>query len=427
MYESRQGGPPKEPEKIRRMEVYWTAVTYRTVAVYFGLVLLIVLAVLYVLHPDWYSGVTDRLSRTLGATPAGTLAPAQNQARFVNLDGTVQVKRVNSVNWVSADYHTMLDKGDEIHAGADGAARITFVDGTTYTVKSDTFVTVEENATDNDRSTSVAVHISSGAVDLATGTWDSPRSKAEVSFANARASLQENSRAAVQSDPGKDQNQITVSAGAAQMQVDGQQIEINKYERVSFANNGPATKTTVLAPPELTEPVNLEPLIVPDPKHALVHFAWAAVPQAVSYDLRISSNTMFTQVAKEQTVAGLSVDVTGLEPGDYFWSVTATDAQKRESAPSEPFKFTLVTQGKGEDMLLSVDSTELHGNVVELIGRADPGAALLVNGESVADIQPDGKFRYFTQPLSRGSHEIVVVGQNRRGGSNVKHVTIVIP
>ncbi len=169
------------------MEVYWTAITYRTVAVYIGLVLLIVLAALYVLHPEWYSSITDRLSRTLDATPTGVLPPAQNQARFVNLDGTVLVKKVNSVNWANADYHTMLDKGDEIHAGADGAARITFVDGTTYTVKSDTFVTVEENAIDNDRSTSVAVHISSGAVDLATGTWDSPRSKAEVSFARTPA------------------------------------------------------------------------------------------------------------------------------------------------------------------------------------------------------------------------------------------------
>ena len=38
-------------------------------------------------------------------------------------------------------------------------------------------------------------------------------------------------------------------------------------------------------------------------------------------------------------------------------------------------------------MLLEVDSTELHGNVVELIGRTEPGAALIINGESVADIQ----------------------------------------
>ena len=37
-------------------------------------------------------------------------------------------------------------------------------------------------------------------------------------------------------------------------------------------------------------------------------------------------------------------------------------------------------------MLLEVDSTELHGNVVELIGRTEPGAALIINGETVADI-----------------------------------------
>ena len=48
----------------------------------------------------------------------------------MNLDGRVQVKKVNSVNWVEADYHTALDKGDLVQTGSDGAARITFADGT---------------------------------------------------------------------------------------------------------------------------------------------------------------------------------------------------------------------------------------------------------------------------------------------------------
>src|ERR1700747_948176 len=116
-----------------------------------------------------------------------------------------------------------------------GAPPLTFVDGTTYTVKNDSFVTVEENSIDRDRATSVGVHITSGAVDLATGTWESPRSTAEVSFANARASLQENTRAAVQSDPTRNQNEITVSAGAADMQVGDQHIEIGKWERVNVS------------------------------------------------------------------------------------------------------------------------------------------------------------------------------------------------
>jgi len=43
--------------------------------------------------------------------------------KFVNLDGKVQVKKVNSVQWVDADFHTVLDKGDLIQTGQDGIAR----------------------------------------------------------------------------------------------------------------------------------------------------------------------------------------------------------------------------------------------------------------------------------------------------------------
>jgi hypothetical protein len=425
MSNSRQTAPPRHA-RAPRVDVYWHAVTYRSVILYIALVLTIVAATSYLIRPEWYSGVEERLSKAFGATPDGALAPMTNQAHFVNLDGKVEVKKVNSVNWEGADYHTTLDKGDLIRTGGDGAARITFVDGTTYTVKNDSFVTVEQNAIDNDRTTSVAVHISSGAVDLATGSWESPRSTAEVSFANARASLHENSRAAVQSD-GTDQNQITVSAGAANMKVGNQQVEIGKWERVTFANNGPITKTTVLAPPDLTEPVNLEPLIEADPKHATIHFSWSAVPEAASYDLRVSSNTMFTRIVAEKNTTAVTADLTGLEPGDYFWSVTATDAHKRDSSPAEPFRFSLVAQGKGEEMLLEIDPPEIHGSVVELTGRTDPGAALIIGGETVVDIQPDGRFRYFTQSLTRGSHEIVIIGQNRRGGTATKRVPIVIP
>ena len=86
-----------------------------------------------------------------------------------------------------------------------------------------------------------------------------------------------------------------------------------------------------------------------------------------------------------------------------------------------------MAQDKAQEMRLEVDATELHGNVVELIGRTEPNAALIIDGETVAGIQSDGGFRYFTQPLGRGSHEIVITGQNRRGGTAIKRVPIVIP
>src|SRR4029077_15099888 len=134
-------------------------------------------------------------------------------------------------------------------------------------------------------------HITSGAVDLATGTWDSPKSKAEVSFSNAVTSVKQYSRVAVRSYRRTSEAEIPVSSGTAELATtDGRQhVEIGRFERVTVPpNGGTVVKTNVLAPPDLAQPMNLQPLIVPDPKHAPVHFEWRPVAEAVSYELRVS-------------------------------------------------------------------------------------------------------------------------------------------
>lgn len=425
-----QRPPLASRQKTSHVEVYWKTVTYRTVAIYLAMIIVAAIAVSYLIFPEVYSRVIGRASEAIGARTAPTAELTAKQAKFVNLDGRVQVKKVNSVQWVTADYRMALDKGDLIQTGGDGAARITFADGTTYTVQSDTLVTVEENSVGRDSETRVAMHITSGAVDLATGTWDSPKSKAEVSFSNAVASVQQNSRAAVRSDPKTNESDITVSAGSAQLSTsDGRQhVDIGRWERVTVPQGGGnVVKSNVLAPPDLAQPMNLQPLIVPDPKRAPVHFEWKPVSDAVSYELRVSTTAMFSRIVEDRKLTGTSVEIAGFDQGDYFWDVLATDQEKHVSAPSDTFKFTLATQGKGQEMLLEVGSTELHGNVVEIIGRTEPGAALIINGEQVADVRSDGQFKYFTSPLTRGSQTIVLTGQNRRGGTAIKRIEIVIP
>jgi len=425
-----QRNPGLQGPKVSTVQVYWKTVTYRTVVLYVMLVLGVISATLYLIYPEVFSGASARISRMMGSGATANAEMSAKQAKFVNLDGKVQVKKVNSVQWVTADYRMSLDKGDLIQTSGDGAARVNFADGTTYTVQADTLVTVEENSVGRDSETRVAMHISSGAVDLATGTWESPKSKAEVSFSNAVASVQQNSRAAVRSDPKTNQADITVSAGTAELATtDGRQhVEIGKWERATVpAGGGNVIKTNVLAPPELAEPLNLQPMSVPDPKHSPVHFEWKPVQGAVSYEIRISTTSMFSRIVEDRKLPGTSADITGLDPGDYFWDVMATDAQKHVSAASDTFKFTLATQGKGQEMMLEIGPTELHGNVVEISGRTEPGAALIINGESVADIHPDGSFKYFTPSLGRGSHTIAVTGQNRRGGIAIKRVEVVVP
>ncbi len=126
-------------------------------------------------------------------------------------------------------------------------------------------------------------------------------------------------------------------------------------------------------------------------------------------------------------VSGTATDISGLDPGDYFWNVTAQDGKKQTSEVSETFQFTLVAQGKSQDMILEIEGTQLHGRVAEIVGRTEPGAALIVNGQSVPNIAADGAFRHFTEPLEPGQHTISIIGSNRRGGTAKQQVSIVVP
>jgi len=417
--------PPQAP-KIHSVEVYWHTVTYKTVALIVLLVVVIIVAGMYVTVPNWTEVVTKKLDKALGNAAEEAVATAQTQAKFVNLDGRVQVKKVNSVTWVDADYHTTLDKGDLIQTGSDGAARITFADGTEYTVNKETLITVEENNVTRDHS-NTAVRINTGAVDLATPTWTFRDAQAAVSVEDATAYMKQNSRATVKNDPTKNEREITVENGGAEVQRGNEKIELTQWQRASVATGSSIQVSNVLAPPGLVSPLNLAPIISENPQKAQIKFEWGAVDEAVGYTLRISSTTMFTKLVKEVKVSGPSAEVSGLEAGDYFWNVTASNAKKETSEYSETFKFTLVAQGKTQEMRLEIVSTQIHGRVAELIGKTEPGAALIINGQPVANIEPDGTFRHFTEPLEPGQHTIAVIGSNRRGGTAKQQVSIVVP
>ena len=407
--------------------MYWKAVTYKTVIAYVLLALAIIFAGLYVAKPELYQTVFKKFEKAVGDPEIDPQGADQKHAKFVNLDGKVEVKKANSVQWVDADFRTSLDKGDQIKTGPDADARITFADGTIYTVKPDTLVTVEENSTENDKPTSVGIGISHGSVDLATPNFSSPSSRAAVSTDDANAQLHSNSRMAVKNDPEKKESEIVVSSGSAQVQRGAEKIDLAAFEKATIPNGGAIQKSTVLAPPDLVSPLNLAPIITENPKTSPVRFEWKPVQDAVSYTLRISTTAMFTKAVREPKVNGTSVEITGLDPGDYFWNVTATDGKKQTSEVSEIFKFTLVAQGKSQDMLLEIISTQVVGHSAEIVGRTEPGAALIINGQSVPNIAPDGSFRHFTEQLAPGQHTISIIGSNRRGGTAMKPVSIVIP
>ena len=417
----------EQPRKKRfgGLEVYWTTVTYRSLLFVVLALLLAGISITILLRPGILEQVMAKLS-SKGNDDASAVEEAA-QARFINLDGTVRVKGRDSSQWVNADYRIPLEEGDIIQTGPQGIARITFIDGTTYVVKPNTLIVIEENIALKDRTTRVAVQVTSGAVDLSTGSWE-PGSSSVIRFSDAEARMGQNTRAAVTSNPKTQVNEITVAEGSALVSRRGQSIQVGPYERASFRTpDDSLTKEQVLAPPTLLRPRNLEPIISANPRQEVVRFAWSRVAQANRYRLRLSTSPLLTSTVLDRTVQSSSFRARGLQPGDYYWTVTAFDEKGQESQQSPQYRFSLFEQPASEELLLVIDNVVQHGRHIEIIGRTEAGAMVTINAEPVANVRPDGSFRHFIGPLaSAGAHSITIVAQNRRGEVVTRKKTVVV-
>ena len=74
-----------------------------------------------------------------------------------------------------------------------------------------------------------------------------------------------------------------------------------------------------------------------------------------------------------------------------------------------------------------VDKYIQHGRVIEVVGRTEPGAIILVNNEPVFSVAPNGSFKHFTTPLTnRGANRITITAQNSEGKVATVRKTITI-
>jgi hypothetical protein len=65
-----------------------------------------------------------------------------------------------------------------------------------------------------------------------------------------------------------------------------------------------------------------------------VVFSWQATAGTSTYRLRIATSEDFKHLVVDRTTARTSEDVRGLEPGKYFWKVTAMDGAGNDVSAS---------------------------------------------------------------------------------------------
>ena len=103
------------------------------------------------------------------------------------------------------------------------------------------------------------------------------------------------------------------------------------------------------------------------------------------------------------------------------------DAGDKESPESQKNRFTIIPKGKSSAAInLELDPFMQHGHVIELTGKTEVGARVMVNGREVPVIGGDGSFHYFMPPLPPGESVITITAQNAKGGVNTLQKKIVI-
>jgi hypothetical protein len=368
------------------------------------------------------------LERVAGmAPPPGSGGSTAQQAHFTALDGTVRIKKVNGNTWMAADYNVPLDKGDVLQTGSEGMAKVVFNDGTSYTVKQDSLIVIEENSANDQQQTNVAVAVSTGTVDLSTATYVQG-SKSQVIVAGATASLAPESAAQVHNDPKADQHEILMKKGTGEVTRNGETVQLANWEKVSFQGQGVhMEKAKEIGPPTPISPANMAPLFSSGEATKDVEFAWTPMANAVGYRLRLSRNPYFSSTLVDKKVNTADVTVTSLGEGAYYWMVQSYGANGKESVESEKNRFTIISKGKQTEAIsLELDPFVQHGHVIEVTGKTETGARVMVNGREVPMISTDGTFHYFTPPLPTGEAVITITAQTAQGGVNTQQKKLII-
>jgi hypothetical protein len=418
--------PPKLPQDDDQ-HIGWVTITYRSVFLAITILIVLIGVGLYFAFPDQTKNkahasmdwVLNLVGKVGGPTPAVRPQAGEQKANFTMIDGSVRVRKKNDNSFVTAGYNVPLEKGDVVQTGPEGMAKIVFADKTSYTVKPDSLIVIEENSTNEAQQTKVAVQVTTGTVDLATANYSSG-SKCEVILAGATASLAPESSAQVRNESKKDNYEILMKTGTGAVKRGDETVQLNNFEKVTFkAEAKTMTKDKELQPPTLLDPGNMISVFTSGTA-TTVEFTWTPVTGAKGYKIRLAKNAYFTEMIGERAadIAQLRMP---LSVGQYYWSVKSIDTRNKPSMESERFRFNVVPKSRDEILPLDVEEPHGHGRMVEIRGKTAPGARVIINGSEIPSVNLDGTFQYIIPSMMKpGDNMITVTAQNSKGETNNK-------
>jgi hypothetical protein len=335
-------------------------------------------------------------------------------ARLTALLGDVMRKPVAQDSWAPARVADPLHVGDVVQTEPSGAAEISFDSGNVVRVRPASVVHIGGTA----ESSTTAWRVQTGRINFSVG-----EQKAEIVTPTARTTAESHSFGDIQVNE-EGATGVKVFGGRARVETTRDQritLLANEAVQVDAAGNAGA-KLALPPPPALVAP----PTRTQIPKDAVARLSWTASPGGVSYRLAIDynvtqANLLLSAALDAPGLTDTAHELRGLDIGRYFWRVAAVNAAGLEGAfsrtslfsvvPPAPQPVANVARATARLLLESVD--EVAPGVVLVAGRADPRAAVTLNGVRVR-LAADGSF---SECLQTGDASELIVRAAVPGGA----------
>ncbi len=404
----------KQPSRTGGESIEWFTVRYRTIALAGAVLVLAVLGWVVFLRPR-------------PAPPPAVVPEVQTGARVTSIEGSVQVKRAGTLEWLPAARATVLRQNDLVRTGPGGAAEIRFEDGFVFSVRPDSLITVEESTQNTvSREQRVGLSIQSGEANFQTPARGVP-GRATISTPTVRTTAERETAGNIQvADSGETGLRIFRGQGEATTRT-GQRIALASNQGVKVDAAGAAgAKVSLPVVPQLTAPPHQTEVTYPDLAQAVTLLMWNGVAGAAGYRVMVDYSPSFARPLYDRHGhRATQMELRGLEAGTYYWRVAAVDANGSEGGFSDMWRFSLSKAPAGPVPPLSIDTAELKGNVLHVRGRTEPGATLTLDGERL-EVQSDGSFNEFLT-VDAGTASVSLRSTGVRGGvaEQRRRVTVV--
>jgi hypothetical protein len=397
----------KQPPRSNGDRIEWFTVRYRTLALAGGAILLVAAL-----------GWVFFLRRT--PPPPPPAPEVETGARFERIDGSVQVKRAGTLEWITATRALVLRQNDLVRTGSGATAEILFADGTAFNVRPDSLITIEESSQNPvSRQQRVALSIQSGEANFQTAARNVPGSTT-ISTPTVRTTADRDTAGNIQvAESGATGLRIFKGQGAAETRT-GQRIALASNEGVRVDAAGAAgQKTTLPVVPQLTAPSNGTDIAYPDLAQGTTLLLWNAVPGASAYRVLVDFSPSFARpLFDRRTERPTQMELRALEAGSYYWKVAAIGTDGIEGGFSDLWRFTLAKAAASASAPppLAFEGAEIKGNVLHVHGRTEPGANLSLNGVRL-EVQADGSFNEFLTFADGAGATVVLKATGVRGGT----------